>query len=110
MRNKILLRSTALALCAVSAAYSSSSMAQTVPTAQTGSASAGRAVQQIQVPDQSSINLSPRIEVKELKIQDAPAGAEKVSFVLKDLQLEGVTVYSGKELQKVYGSGERRLC
>lgn len=98
MRNKILLRSTALALCAI---ISNTAHAQ-VPDAAVGSASAGRVEQQqIQIPDQS-VNSAPRIEVKEIRIQEAPAGAEKISFVLKNLELQGVTVYSAAELENVY--------
>lgn len=101
MRTKILLRSTALTLCALSVSSFTPASAQ-VPSAATGSASAGRVdQQQINIPDEG-VNLSPRIEVKEIKIQDAPAGSEKITFKLDNLSLEGVSVYSPHELKSVY--------
>ena len=104
MRNKVFMRSTALALCVFTVGYSSFASAQ-VPSAATGAASAGRVDQQIKTPENDQgVNLSPRIEVKEIKIQDAPAGAEKITFKLDQLQLDGVTVYNSDELKSVYGS------
>ncbi|PZP56812.1 MAG: hypothetical protein DI586_02350, partial [Micavibrio aeruginosavorus] len=86
MRNKFLMRSTALTVCAVTSGWIGNAYAQ-VPDAALGSASAGRVEQQQIVTPNDSANLSPRIEVKEIKIQDAPAGAEKISFTLQNLQL-----------------------
>lgn len=45
----------------------------------------------------------PRVEVREVPAQDAPAGADKITFRLDRLDLDGVTVYSDAELQAVYG-------
>ncbi len=101
MRNTFLMRTTALTICAVATGFSGYAQAQ-VPDAAVGSASAGRVEQQQILTPDNSANLSPRIEVKEIKIQDAPAGAEKVTFTLQNLQLDGVTTYSEADLRPVY--------
>ena len=46
----------------------------------------------------------PRVEVKEAAIQQAPAGAEKVSFTLQRLDIQGVSVYPEGELQNIVDS------
>ncbi len=101
MRSRFLLRSTALTICAAAVTCAGQSYAQ-VPDAAVGSASAGRVEQQQIVTPNDSGDMSPRIEVKEIKIQDAPAGAEKITFTLQNLQLKGVTTYSEEDLKPVY--------
>ncbi len=72
-----------------------------VPSAQTGSASPGRVDKHFQQHDLIPATL-PKIEVRELKVQGAPPGADKVPLVLRNLTLEGVTVYTHRELERVY--------
>lgn len=48
-------------------------------------------------------SLSERIEVKDIKLQEAPAGSENVIFELKRIDLEGGTIYETDELELIYG-------
>lgn len=66
-----------------------------------GSADAGRTEQSIPQPDFDNV-ATPRIDIPEVRVEDAPAGAENIKFVLKDIQLEGVTAYPQTELAKIY--------
>ncbi len=101
MRNKFFTRASALVLCAALAGYSSQAFSQ-VPDTQFGSASAGRAdKQQLRLPG-DTLSVSPKIEVRESQIMNAPAGAEKIKFTLNKLVLSGVTVYDEKKLTGVY--------
>ncbi len=73
-----------------------------VPEAQTGTAGAGRAEEQIRVPE-TLLRIQPKIEVREAATQAAPEGADKITFDLKELQLEGMTVYTADQAASVYG-------
>lgn len=77
------------------------SNAQTVPPEQTGIASPDRIDNQFQEP-KFRPSIMPKVEVREIQIQQAPEGAEDIVFDLSSIQLEGVTVYQERELVKVY--------
>lgn len=47
---------------------------------------------------------STQVNVPEVRIEGAPQGADNIRFVLKDLQLEGVTAYSADELRSIYAN------
>lgn len=74
-----------------------------VPDAQSGIADPGRAAGQIRniapMPD-----IMPEVTVKELRIQEAPPGAENIRMELKSIRLEGVSAYSEADLRPVYES------
>ena len=92
----------ALTLCAAAFTllYATSSFAQ-VPGTQTTTADPGRQQEQLQA--QGTLpSVSERIEIREMNLQKAPEGAEKMKFKLKSLKLKGATVYHKEELQKVY--------
>lgn len=73
-----------------------------VPPAQTGQAFPGRVEEQL--PQESLVPREvPNIEVRSAPAQKAPPGAEKVNFTLRELRLEGATVYGENELRAVYG-------
>lgn len=92
----------ALLACTVLIGFTGQAMAQVVPDSQFGTASPGRAEKdQLNLPEAKTETL-PNIEVKEAAIEGAPAGAENINFTLKDLSLDGVTVYNPGELQAVY--------
>jgi len=66
-----------------------------------GSADPGRVqnqIPQIELQDDSAT----QVNVPEVRIEGAPQGADNIKFVLKDLQLEGVTAYNPSELQPIY--------
>ena len=69
--------------------------------AQQGTANPARAEEQIQLR-QMDARVSPNVNVQGAPADNAPAGAEKITFVLNDLQVEGVTVYSETELRAAY--------
>lgn len=73
-----------------------------VPDAQTGTASPGRATDQLRIP-QDQLRTVPKVEIRELRLQDMPEGAGDLKFALTALTLEGATVYGGDELAAVYG-------
>lgn len=75
--------------------------AQTVPDTQLGTAGAGRVEEQFVAPDILR-QPQPKIEVKELKVQSAPDGSDNVTFVLQELQLEGVSAYTENDVRPVY--------
>ncbi len=47
-------------------------------------------------------SLSERIEVKDIKLQEAPAGSENIIFELNRVDLDGVTIYEASALEDVY--------
>lgn len=93
-----------LAAAAFSAAIFASAVAEAqVPDAQTGTAFPGRVEDQFQSPRVMPRSV-PRIEVREVEVEGAPDGADKVSFTLGSLALDGVTVYDADELSPVYAA------
>lgn len=46
--------------------------------------------------------IGPKVDVKQMKLQGAPAGAEKIKFKFGGLRVEGNTVYDQKEVSSVY--------
>lgn len=49
-------------------------------------------------------SVSPRVEVRDLVMQKAPEGAEKITFTLKDIEIEGATVYDPAALKALAGA------
>jgi hemolysin activation/secretion protein len=45
---------------------------------------------------------APPVVVKPRPVQAAPKGAEKVTFILKDVKVDGATVYSPQQLAQIY--------
>lgn len=84
-----------LALCAVSSA------AYAQLDNQTGIADPSRAGENLRQPDMTP-SVEPNISVKQAPAQNAPAGAEKITFTLKDIDFDGVTVYNKEQLQPIY--------
>lgn len=69
--------------------------------AATGPANAGRVQEQFEDGDLVP-QVSPRVEVKDLILQQAPEGAGDIRLVLNSLEMEGVTAYTPAQLQGVY--------
>lgn len=80
-------------------AGASSAQAQTTP----GSADPGRVQEQLQsnidIPD-----LSQAVEVQRAVIQNAPANADKITFTLRELEIEGVSAYQDTDINSIYQS------
>lgn len=68
---------------------------------QTGIASPGRVEGQF-APQGMVPRHIPKIEVREMKEQGVPPGAEGISFFLSGIRLDGVTAYPQGELEAVY--------
>lgn len=90
------------AVTLLSASIATTAQAQ-VPGAQTQQAFPGRVEEQVRLPA-DSLRTVPRVDVKEIKPQGAPPGAEKIAFKLDTLSIEGMGVYSESEASSVYGS------
>lgn len=75
--------------------------AAVVPQQQSTAASPGRVQEQIQQPGFMQQSTSP-LEVRPAKIENAPAGSEKIKFVLNGVSLEGVTAYQQDQLSDTY--------
>lgn len=97
MLRSFFLRLTGLAFLIL---FTLPAMAQ-VPPAQNTSANPGRVQEQIQPAFNQTAPLSP-VEVKPRAIERAPKGAEKITFVLQDLELTGVTAYTPEQLRPLY--------
>lgn len=92
-----------LVLCSAVFAFMNFSPAfAQVPDTATTTADPGRLQDQI-LEDGILPSLSKRVEVKEIDVQQAPAGAEKIKFVLKTIEFQGVSVYVADDLKPVYG-------
>lgn len=66
-----------------------------------GSADPGRAEMSVPEPEFGDV-IMPRIDIPEIRIEDAPEGAENITFVLNDLVLEGVSAYPDSALKPIY--------
>lgn len=71
---------------------------------QTTTASPGRAEEQLGSSAVFEPRVMPRVEVKEMALQTAPDGAEKITFRLDRLNIEGVSVYPEGELDNLVAS------
>lgn len=71
-----------------------------VPSAQTGTAFPGRVEEQVKPPKEAP-SVAPKMEIETARPQ-APAGAEKITFQLKSVQIDGVTAYGEKDLAPLY--------
>jgi hemolysin activation/secretion protein len=74
-----------------------------VPQAAQGTANPGRIQEQLG-DGTFQPSVSPRVEVKDVVRQKAPEGAEKITFVLKDVDIEGSTVYDPAALKALFSS------
>lgn len=92
----LLLAGAALLLAATSTPAYAQAVTQ-VPTA----ASPDRVESQIPQPEFKEAE-APQIDVPSIRVENAPAGAENITFVLQDVQLEGVTAYNQNELRGIY--------
>lgn len=68
---------------------------------QTGVADPSRATESLRQPNMSA-DVSPAIDVKDVRPADAPAGAEKIKFTFQGINFDGVSVYTKAQLEAVY--------
>lgn len=68
---------------------------------QTTIADPSRATQEFQRPDLTP-RVEPNIQVSQPQAVGAPAGADKITFTLRNITVEGNTVYSSDEIRSVY--------
>lgn len=73
-----------------------------VPGAQTSTADPGRVEEQIKARDFQRTTDVPGVGVREAPVLNAPAGADKINFVLNSLRIDGVTAYGDDDLRGVY--------
>ena len=96
-----LITGTALCLTLGLSTTASAQLPASAEKAVTGQASPARAQQQFE--DQAIIpNVSPSIEVRDIILQKAPQGAEKMRFNLGTIEFEGISVYTQDDLRPVY--------
>lgn len=67
----------------------------------TGIADPSRAGDQLEQPSMEP-SVEPQLRVRDQRIQAAPAGAENVKFTLKDVNVEGASVYSDSAIRSLY--------
>lgn len=85
-------------VCTALVALSSPAMAQLdIP----GSADVGRADSSIPSPEFGDVS-SPTINIPEVRVDNAPTGADNIYLTLNDIEFSGVTAYSKAELEAVY--------
>lgn len=72
-----------------------------IPQAAKDIADPSRIDEQFRTPD-VDFQVGPSIEVREADVEKAPAGAEKVTLTLKDLQISGASVYTRDYLKSFY--------
>ena len=68
---------------------------------QTGIADPGRASEQMREQMQAPSS-APDIQIKQMELVGAPAGADKITFKLDGLKIEGNSVYKENELSPIY--------
>lgn len=95
------LRSLSMALATAAVLFGSGVATAQNLDAQQGTANPARAAEQIQLR-QFDRQVSPNVNVQSAPSANAPAGAEKITFVLNDIRFEGVTVYSEAALRKTF--------
>lgn len=81
--------------------FAQKSEAASLPAQQGAAVNPGRVQEQIQTPDFMKQGTSP-LEVRPGKTENAPAGSEKIHFVLRGVELTGVTTYDQAQLEPVY--------
>ena len=67
-----------------------------------GSADPGRVLENLELPERPDRSLEPE-EKGRKAVATAPQGTENLKFVLRDLQVDGMTAYDSADLQKLYG-------
>jgi hemolysin activation/secretion protein len=95
------LMSSAVMVLMTSAGAHAAALPDDAAGAIAGQASPGRVQQNL---DEQDLNpqLSPNIEIENLVLQDMPPNADKISFTLNSITLDGVNVYSQKQIESVY--------
>lgn len=71
-----------------------------------GSADAGRVDLKIDDLSKNTREGSPAMERPSVAQTEAPDGAENIRFVLKDVRVEGATVFTPQQLDEIYGQYE----
>ena len=90
-----------VALIALQASGALAQLPADAERAATGSASPDRVDEHLL--DQGLMpEVSPQVEVRNVVLQQPPAGAENIRLTLNSLQLEGVTAYNENELAPIY--------
>ncbi|MCC6598682.1 MAG: ShlB/FhaC/HecB family hemolysin secretion/activation protein [Alphaproteobacteria bacterium] len=72
-----------------------------VPDAAQGSASPGR-VEENFAPQSFVPGIEPRVEVEDTKLQSAPAGADKIRFELRSVQVDGLSAFTPSQIEPLY--------
>jgi len=98
-QRNILASSAAFCLLASTSAFAQLPAAQ--ERAATGQANPGRVQQQL-LEERLGGDLSPRVEVRDLILQDMPANAEKIRFTLNRIEFDGVGAYNQADIEHLY--------
>ncbi len=57
---------------------------------------------QLLLEDNDLAELSEKVEIDSAAMQNVPAGAENIRLQLQELQIEGVSAYSGQDIEPIY--------
>lgn len=98
-RKTVLLATSLTALLGIG--LTQTAQAQSVPDEAATIADPSRVDDRFRTPD-LEFTVGPDIQVKEADVEQAPAGAENIRLVLKDLQISGVSVFTQDYLQTLY--------
>ncbi|MCB1563441.1 MAG: ShlB/FhaC/HecB family hemolysin secretion/activation protein [Alphaproteobacteria bacterium] len=102
MKKSLVLKRHVLATSALlSVFFGTHAFAATVPDAATSTAGAGRVQEQF-LDEAVSPALSPRVEVKDIILQQLPPNAENIKFTLNSLEIEGLGVYKENDVAPLY--------
>lgn len=101
MRRALLCSIGSVALLAATSSASHAQLPAEQEQAATGQASPARI--QEQLLDQDVLRpAGPKIEVRDLILQNMPANAENITFQLNQIRFEGVGAYSEKQIRPIY--------
>lgn len=102
MKKSLALKRHVLATSAILPVFfGTHAFAASVPDAATSTAGAGRVQEQF-LDEAISPALSPRVEVKDIILQQLPPNAENIKFTLNSLEIEGLGVYGENDIAPLY--------
>jgi hemolysin activation/secretion protein len=92
--------SAAVLLMSTSGAFAAA-LPQDAQNAIAGQASPGRIQDTLEQQDLNP-DLSPAIDIENVVLQDMPANADKITFTLNSITLDGISVYTKEQIAPIY--------
>lgn len=91
-----------IATASIALTIATNALAQ-VPDAAQGTAAPGR-VQESLEQKEFVPSVAPSVEVKDVILQAAPEGADKIRFELRSVQIDGLTAFTPAQLEPIYAN------